>query len=101
MKIAVAAEKPDLDAHISSASGRSPYYLIFEDGKLVKQIKNPFMFGGGAGFAMAQLLADEGVELVIVGQVGPNFVNVLQSRGVKYKIMTGTVKQAVESVSNA
>ena len=52
MKVAIAATKGSEDAEVSPLGGRAPYYLIFEDGKLVKAIKNPFLHGGGAGWSV-------------------------------------------------
>ena len=100
MKVAIASEGEDKNAQVSAVSGRAPFYLIYEGKKLVKTIKNPFrMGGGGAGFGVAQMLANEGVELVISGKFGPNMQSMLDSKHVKTKIVTGkTVKEALESV---
>ncbi len=71
MKIAIASEGKDESSQVSAVSGRAPYYLIFEDKKLIKTVENPFRFGGGAGFAVAQMLANEDVKLVVSGHFGP------------------------------
>ena len=47
MKIVVASQGKNQDSEVSLQSGRAPYYLIFEDDKLIKTIKNPFRLGGG------------------------------------------------------
>ena len=86
MKIAIASEGKDEKAVSSEVGGRAPYYLIFEEGKLVKTIKNPFAFGGGgAGFGVAQMLENEGVELVICGKMGENMKGALVNKGIKFK----------------
>jgi len=86
MKIAVASEGKDEDSKISQRGGRAPYYLIFEDGKLVEKIKNPFAKGGGgAGFSVAYMLADKKVNLVIAGKIGGNMESALKEKGIKYK----------------
>jgi len=73
MRIAIASDGKDENAKVSKVSGRAPYYLIFEDGKLTKAIKNPFRIGGGgAGFGVAEMLSDEKVEIVISGKFGTN-----------------------------
>ncbi|MEA3249261.1 MAG: NifB/NifX family molybdenum-iron cluster-binding protein [Patescibacteria group bacterium] len=86
MKIAVAAEGPEALAQVSSMGGRAPYYLIAEDGKIVEIVKNPFSHGsGGAGFSVAYMLAEKGVELVIAGKIGDKMVQALESRNVGYR----------------
>ena len=86
MKIAIAATKNSEDSVVSQVSGRAPFWLIFEDGKLIKNIKNPFRFGGGgAGFGVAKLLEDEKVSIAIAGNFGPNMSGALDSAGIKTK----------------
>ncbi len=100
MKIAVSSIEKDENSLVSDVSGRAPYYLIFEDNKLVKVIKNPFRIGGGgAGFGVAQMLADEGVELVISGKIGENMKGALKSKGIEYREISGvSVKKAMDEV---
>ena len=84
MKIAVASTGDKEDSLVSDVGGRAPFYLIFEDGKLVKSIKNPFRAGGGgAGTGVAQMLANEGAEMVICGHIGPRMREWLDSKGIK------------------
>ena len=86
MKIAIASEGKDESSEISSRGGRAPYYLIFENKKLVETIKNPFATGsGGAGFSVAYMLADKKVELVIAGKVGGNMVSALKEKGIEFR----------------
>jgi len=90
LKIAIASVKDTEKADVSTMAGRAPFYLIFENGKLVKKIKNPFRVGGGgAGFGVAQMLADEKVNLVIAGRFGPNMVYALNQKNIKHKEMSG------------
>ena len=96
MKIAVASEGKDESSMVSSISGRAPYYLIYENGKLVETVKNPFVTGGGAGFSVAQMLSNKGVEIVIAEEFGPNMRNMLNSKGIDMKIISNkNVKDAV------
>jgi predicted Fe-Mo cluster-binding NifX family protein len=82
MKIAIASTGKTEDSDVSEVSGRAPYYLVFEDGRLVKTIKNPFAVGGGgAGFGVAKMLADEHVELVVAGKFGGNMEGALKEKG--------------------
>lgn len=84
MKIAVASEGETEDSLVSKVTGRAPFYLIFEDDKLMKTIKNPFRVGGGgAGVGVAQMLANEGVKRVISGTFGPNVQEWFNDKGVE------------------
>ncbi|MBW2976888.1 hypothetical protein KY347_05570 [Candidatus Woesearchaeota archaeon] len=86
MRIAVSATGKDENSQVSEVSGRAHFYLIFEDKKLVKTIKNPFAVGGeGAGFAVAKMLENEKVDLVISGKFGLNMQNALKAAGIKFK----------------
>ncbi len=92
MKIAVASEGKDLDSEISSQGGRAPFYLVFEDKKLVETMKNPFATGGGgAGFSVAYMLAEKKVGLVVAGKLGGNMVSALNEKGIKFKEASGKV----------
>lgn len=100
MKIAVASLGEDENSQVSPVGGRAPYYLIFENKKLVKVIKNPFRIGGGgAGFGVARMLADEGVEIVIAGRIGPNMKTALEEKGIKYLESVRTVKDVLDKLS--
>jgi len=100
MRIAISSVGKDENSEVSLVSGRAEYYLIFEDKKLVKAIKNPFRIGGGgAGFGVAQMLADEKVNLVISRRFGPNMRQAFEEKNIKYKEMSViSVKQALEKI---
>jgi len=102
MKIGVASEGDNENAQVSMVSGRAPYYLIFDNEKLVEVIKNPFAIGGGgAGFGVGQMLANKGVEVVVSGRFGPNVSSFLQSKGIKIVEMSNiSVKEAVRGILN-
>ena len=86
MKIAIASEGKTLDSDIGLNGGRTPYYLIFEDKKLLEVVKNPFATGsGGAGFSVAYMLAEKKVDLVIAGKFGGNMESALKEKGIKFK----------------
>ncbi len=97
MKIAIACQKKSLDENVSAVSGRAKNYLIFENKNLVKTIKNPFAFGGGgAGFGVAEMLADENVDAAIAGEFGQNMISALKQKGIKTIVSTKTIKQALD-----
>ncbi|PIT84800.1 hypothetical protein COU37_01515 [Candidatus Micrarchaeota archaeon CG10_big_fil_rev_8_21_14_0_10_45_29] len=100
MKIAIASEAESLDSQVCPVFGRAPYYLFFEGEKLVKTIKNPFATGGGgAGFGVAQMLSNEGVELVVCGKLGGNAAGALEEKKIRHKAMQGeTIFSALEKI---
>lgn len=99
MKVAVASLGTDENAEISPVGGRAPYYLIFENGRLVEVVSNPFrMGGGGAGFGVAKMLADKGVNVVVVGRVGPNMELALKEKGIKVILAQGRVSDALKRI---
>ena len=96
MKIAIASEGKTKDSEIGLRGGRAPYYLIFEDKKLLESIKNPFATGGGgAGFSVAYMLSDKKVDLVVAGKIGENMISVLKERGIEFKEVQGKIKDFI------
>ena len=90
MKIAIASEGKNIESEISPKGGRTPYYLVFENKKLVETIKNPFAVGGGgAGWSVTHMLADKKVDLVICGRIGPNMEMALKQKGIKFREESG------------
>jgi len=96
MKIAIASEGKTEESEISSRAGRAPYYIIFEKGKIVEVIKNPFAIGsGGAGWSVAHMLAEKKVDKVIAGKLGENMQTALKQKGIEYEEKSGKVKELV------
>jgi len=86
MKIAIASEKKDIDSNVCPTAGRAPFYLIFEDKKLIKTIKNPFAVGGGgAGLGVVQMLSNENVNMIISGKFGGNLIEALKNKNMTSK----------------
>jgi len=100
MKIAIATLGKDENSDISERAGRAPYYLIFdENGKLLETVKNPFGMGsGGAGFGVAKMLGDKGVDTVVAGKFGGNMVMAMKERGFEYYEAKGKPKEALAKV---
>lgn len=83
-KIAIAADGPTPAASVGIQAGRSPFFLLFDSkGKFVEAIDNPYKTKGGAGEAVAGLLADMGVKIVVAESFGcPLLVSELPAKGV-------------------
>jgi len=98
MKIAVASEGKNKESEVSLRGGRAPYYLVFENKKLVEVIKNPFAVGGGgAGWSVAYMLASKGVGLVIAGRIGPNMEFALKEKGIKFEEKVGKISEIIKN----
>lgn len=97
MKIAVSSEDGKEDSPVCPFTGRAPFYIVFEGGKVSKVMENPFAVGGGgASYGVVQMLSNEGVELIISGKFGRNMVEALEGKNVKYKVVEG--KSALQAV---
>lgn len=85
MKICISSTGPTLNALLDPRFGRAIYFLIVDNkGKLVKAIKNTGVQAmRGAGISAAQIVANEKVNIVITGNVGPNAFMVLNTSGIK------------------
>lgn len=100
MRIAVAADSPDLNINVSMHGARAALYLIFDDaGNLAEQVENPFTsIERGAGPHTAKFLADKNVKKVIAGEFGPRFVMGLEDRGIKVIRSTDIISEVIKEV---
>ena len=85
IKICISATGNNLDAASDPRFGRAMYFLIVNDkGELIKTIKNTGMQAArGAGITAAQIVANEKVNVVITGNIGPKASIVLGNLGIK------------------
>jgi len=100
MKICITSTGPKLDSPIDARFGRCAYFLIVdEEGKLIKAVRNTGVQAmRGAGISAAQIVANEGVNVVITSNIGPNAFSVLGSSGIKV-ILAGsgtTIKETLK-----
>ena len=104
MKIAVSAEGKDLDSEMSSVFGRCQVFVLadVEDGEIVdsESIENSAAGqSSGAGTAAAQLIGDEGVDVLLSGAIGPKAFSALEQWDIKiYKGEPGTVEENIEKL---
>lgn len=100
MKVVVSAQGDTLDAAASPVFGRCPTY-IFVDTDTMEFTATPNVAmnqGSGAGIQAAQFVVNDGVEVVLTGNVGPNAFGVFAAGGVPvYLVKDGTVRQAIEA----
>ncbi|MBN1455944.1 MAG: NifB/NifX family molybdenum-iron cluster-binding protein [Methanomicrobia archaeon] len=99
MKICVTAVADRLDAQVDPRFGRSQYFVIVDPATMeFEAMPNAALNApGGAGIQAAQAMVNEGVDVVISGNMGPNAFQVLSTAGVKVATGAyGTVKDAIE-----
>ncbi|CAB49679.1 NifB/NifX family molybdenum-iron cluster-binding protein [Pyrococcus abyssi] len=105
MRFIVATINGGLDDRVNQAFGRTPTFTIVdvdENGNIVnvQVVPNPgYSQPRGAGVTAAQFCIDQGADVVIAGQFGPNSYGVLQAAGMKFVSAppTMTVKEAIEA----
>jgi len=103
MKIAISSTTQNIEDKIDETFGRCQYFIMaeIEDGQIkeTKSIKNESNDQtSGAGVAMAQLMAEQKVEAVISGNIGPRALDVLKQFNIKAYLGSGTVKDAVQNL---
>ena len=102
MKLAVPSTGKGLDSDISYVFGRSPEFIIInlenDEIKDVYSVLNPAKNEKGAGNIAAQFIIDQGVEVLILGELGNVAFGILRNAGIKiYKIIPGDVKNNIKS----
>ena len=85
MKICITSLGRDLDSPVDPRFGRCQYFLFLDEkGELKKVLPNSGVFAArGAGIAAAQQVTNQGVDVLISGNLGPNAFSVLLQTGVK------------------
>jgi predicted Fe-Mo cluster-binding NifX family protein len=99
MKICVTATAATLDAQIDPRFGRCSYLVIVEPETMHFEAIPNMAAGvtGGAGIQAAQTIANQGVKLLITGNVGPKAFQALSAAGIEVVTgSVGTVREAVE-----
>ncbi len=103
MKICVSASSNSLDANVDSRFGRCPYFVIIDSETMKFDVvpNDSTNAAHGAGIQAAQTVVNNGVKVVITGNVGPNAFQVLSTTGIKVLTgVSGTIKEAVEKYKN-
>lgn len=98
--ICISSTGKTLNSRVDFRFGRCQYFLIIDNntGKF-KAIPNAGLgYNRGAGISAAQVVADQGIDAIITGNIGPNAFMVLNNIGIKIYagISDKTCKQALE-----
>ncbi len=98
MKIAIPSKGQGADAPVDERFGRCAYFALTEDDGANWTIReNPCLKApGGAGVQAAQFLTQEGVDVLLVDNLGPKAAQVIQAAGIEvHSGIQGTVQQAL------
>ena len=98
MKLAIASTGLTLQSNVSDVFGRSPNFIIIDlendEIENISPIENPAKNERGAGNLAAQFIIDQGVEALILGELGNVAFGILKNAGIKiYKIRPGSVEK--------
>lgn len=101
MRIAVSTNSPGKDSQLEPRFGRAAGFVIYDsDTTEYRFVDNSVnsQLSQGAGIQTAQLLADQGVSVVISGRFGPKAAPALESGGIRMiESGGGTVQELVEN----
>lgn len=102
MKIAVSSQGPELSSMVDPRFGRAAYFIVYDtDDKSFKSLDNSRNVAAaqGAGIQAAQLVAQQAVDVIVSGNMGPKAFEVLQAAGIRMvSYENGTVADAIELV---
>jgi predicted Fe-Mo cluster-binding NifX family protein len=100
LRVAVSADGPNLDAKVDPRFGRCSYFVLVDTDTLDSRVLENASAASaqGAGIGTAQMVAGEGVGVVLTGNCGPNAYQALEAAGIKVVTgVAGTVREAVEA----
>ena len=86
MKICITSSGPDLDSLLDFRFGRCNYFVIIDEDRVssATALKNDNVTTlKGAGVAVAQVMVNTDIKIVITGNVGPNAYYALDNAGIK------------------
>jgi predicted Fe-Mo cluster-binding NifX family protein len=100
LRVAVSADGPNLDAKVDPRFGRCSHFVLVDTDTLDSRVLENASAASaqGAGIGTAQMVAGEGVGVVLTGNCGPNAYQALEAAGIKVVTgVAGTVREAVEA----
>ena len=99
MKILFATEGENLESKIAKRFGHAPYYLIYDSE--TRELNVSGNKGHSDDHAELIDLVDNGVEVFILGNIGPHAFEVLNRKGAKMYLARGEIaREALEKFLN-
>ena len=94
MKICITSSDLNLNSPVDSRFGRAQYFLILDEkGNLEEAISNHgVLTRGGAGIAAAQKIINQGVKILITGNIGSNAIGVLETTNIEIFLCPFNIK---------
>jgi predicted Fe-Mo cluster-binding NifX family protein len=104
MKVAISAQQGDIESLVDPRFGRAAWFIIAdsESGEWTAVDNHETAdASGGAGVQVGTMVAEQGVDGVITGNVGPNAHKVLAAAGIGiYQAGNGvTVREAIKRLN--
>ena len=103
MRVGVSSERDKLESKVSKVFGRAPFFIIAEvengkimDWRAVENVNTERL--GNVGVLSAKKIADEGVDVLITGNVGPRASQVFEQFSIKVLKKSGVVKTVLENL---
>ncbi|HOP06570.1 MAG TPA: NifB/NifX family molybdenum-iron cluster-binding protein [candidate division Zixibacteria bacterium] len=104
MKIAVSAQGTDMNSPVDPRFGRAAHFVIYDtETKNFEVLSNGDNAAAaqGAGIQAAQMVADQAVDMVVSGNMGPKAFQVLRAAGIKMVSWSdGTVQEAIDMIES-
>jgi predicted Fe-Mo cluster-binding NifX family protein len=103
MKIVISAMGKEKESILDRRFGRCEYFQIFDtETSEFKVVTNKAVnANGGAGIAAANQVIDEGANVLITGNLGPNAYELIEKAGIDaYSCASVPVLQAIEMYQN-
>lgn len=104
MRVALTAVEPQPDAAIDPRLGRAKFVMIYDtDTEAWLALDNQEIASapGGAGIAVAELMASHQVNVVLTGACGPKAAKAFQAAKIPvHEGVAGTVSQALQAFLN-
>ena len=101
MIVAVTAQEGRIDSPIDTRFGRAPFFMIADSETMqvyVHDNSEGVNVGNGAGTSAVQLMAEQRVEALFTGKVGPKAAEALEKAGIKVvEDITGTVEEVLST----
>lgn len=98
MKIAISSKEKKVASEIDARFGRCQYFVIYDtDTEAFDVVDNPgALASGGAGIETAGFIANQNINAVITGNVGPNAYTTLDAADVEiFAGVSGSIAEAV------